>query len=299
MNFGQKSPECDFGKRGIFGRGLGPLRRGSLDAARMACGGPGATNCLGLGLGYGSDDFGQPGASQVLLARRPPGRRCAGRPVELESGGWVRGVGQELADLGVPEAHGEGTLTSTAMTERHRDWRGGIEREHSAGPQAHGEIARHGAGLVGRCRDSGGGQAQAVLEWRWHTGRVLVANPSRASVHCYSKADTRTQSNSQLRAVAARVGAPAAKRSCRCRGGRMPTPGESTPRSRRCASRAQTGARSEDARHATMSQSAHQRRSFRGEAMPATWSFRLVPLRFRNLHAPSSFTRVGLLGFAG
>jgi hypothetical protein len=30
--------------------------------------------------------------------------------------------------------------------------------------------------------------------------------------------------------------------------------------------------------------------------MPATWSFRLVPLRFRNLHAPSSFTRVGLLG---
>jgi hypothetical protein len=47
---------------------------------------------------------------------------------------------------------------------------------------------------------------------------------------------------------------------------------------------------------ATMSQSAHQRRSFRGEAMPATWSFRLVPLRFRNLHAPSSFIRVGLLG---
>jgi hypothetical protein len=45
-----------------------------------------------------------------------------------------------------------------------------------------------------------------------------------------------------------------------------------------------------------MSQSAHQRRSFRGEAVPATWSFRLVPLRFRNLHAPSSFTRVGLLG---
>jgi hypothetical protein len=30
--------------------------------------------------------------------------------------------------------------------------------------------------------------------------------------------------------------------------------------------------------------------------MPATCSFRLVPLRFRNLHAPSSFIRVGLLG---
>jgi hypothetical protein len=30
-----------------------------------------------------------------------------------------------------------------------------------------------------------------------------------------------------------------------------------------------------------MSQSAHQRRSFRGEAMPATWSFRLVSLRLR------------------
>jgi hypothetical protein len=33
-----------------------------------------------------------------------------------------------------------------------------------------------------------------------------------------------------------------------------------------------------------------------GGAMPAFWLLRLVPLRFCNLHAPSSFTRGGLLG---
>jgi hypothetical protein len=76
----------------------------------------------------------------------------------------------------------------------------------------------------------------------------------------------------------------------------MPAPGESTPRSRRCDSRAQTGARGEDARHATMSQSAHQRRSFRGEAMPATWSFRLVPAALPQSACSIVVTRVGLLG---
>jgi hypothetical protein len=68
VNFGPESPERDFGKRGIFGWGLGPLGRGSLDAARTACRGPGATNCPGLGLGYGPDEFGQPRASHALLA---------------------------------------------------------------------------------------------------------------------------------------------------------------------------------------------------------------------------------------
>jgi hypothetical protein len=185
MNFGQKSPERDFGKRGIFGLGRGPLRRGPLDAARMACDGPGATNCLAPGLGYALDDFGQPRASQALLAQRLPGRRRIGRRVEFEVGDRARAVSQEQADLGVPLTHSEGTVTSTAMTDRHRDWRGGHERGHPAGPQPHREIGRHGAGLVRRCRDSGGGQAQAVLECHWRTGRVLVVNPSRASVHSF------------------------------------------------------------------------------------------------------------------
>jgi hypothetical protein len=343
MNFGQKSPERDFGKRGIFGRVPGPHRRGPLDAARMACDGPGATNCLAPGLGYGPDEFGRHRASQALLARRPPGRRLAGRRVEIEIADRVRGAGQELADLGVSEAHGQGAVMGTAMTDRHRDWRGGHEQGHPAGPRPHRGIDRHRAALMrwhrywrggtgeghpgvrrphqqsaARSPDARGhpvpckadtrfragrgflrGNLANSQGWRGASGRFYGALDTRPSVHCCSKADTWTQLRTLLRAVAARVGAPAAKRSCRCRRGRMPTPGESSPRSRRCASRAQTGARSEDARHATMSQSAHQRCSFRGEAMPATWSFRLVPLRFRNLHAPSSFTRVGLLGFAG
>jgi hypothetical protein len=49
------------------------------------------------------------------------------------------------------------------MTDRRRDWRGGLERGHPAGLQPHRESGRQGAGLVRRCRGSGGGQAQAVL----------------------------------------------------------------------------------------------------------------------------------------
>jgi hypothetical protein len=94
---------------------------------------------------------------------RPPGRRCAGRPVELKIGDWVQGVGQELPDLEVSEAHGECTTANAVTTDRRREWRGGQERGHPAGPQAHDESGRHGAGLVRRCRDSDG-QAQAVLE---------------------------------------------------------------------------------------------------------------------------------------
>jgi hypothetical protein len=186
---------------------------------------------------------------------------------------------------------------------RHRDWSGGSGAAHPGVRQPHrrstgcGPDARghHKARKAATRFRAGRGFLHGNLakaQGRWGVSvRFTFASDTGASVRSQIKLDTRTQSSSQLRAVAARVGAPAAKRSCRCRGGRMPTPGKSTPRIRRCASRAQTGARSEDARHATMSQSAHQRRSFRGEAMPATWSFRLVPLRFRNLHAPSSFTR--------
>jgi hypothetical protein len=46
-----------------------------------------------------------------------------------------------------------------------------------------------------------------------------------------------------------------------------------------------------------MSQSAHQRRSFRGEAMLATWSFRLVPLRFRK--SECLFAESLMLGYCG
>ena len=47
-----------------------------------------------------------------------------------------------------------------------------------------------------------------------------------------------------------------------------------------------------------MSQSAHQRRSFRGEAMPATWSLRLVSLRLRKSECfiVERIPHVGLLG---
>jgi hypothetical protein len=191
MNFGQKSPERDFGKRGIFGRGPGALRRGPLDAARMACGGPGATNCLGPGLGYGPDEFGRHRASHALLARRPRGRRLAGRRVEIESADRVQGVGQELADLGVPEAHGEGAVTSTASPDRRREWRGGHERGHPAGPQTHGEIGRHGAGLVRRCRYSGCGPGEGHPRVRQPHQRSAGRGPAARGHPVPRKADTR------------------------------------------------------------------------------------------------------------
>jgi hypothetical protein len=106
-----------------------------------------------------------------------------------------------------------------------------------------------------------------VGEWLWRCARTIDGQQTLTpalDTGCLG----RDPSLEHQRWVTKGVAAAAVRDLGFCLG--RPTPGKSTPRSRRCASRAQAGARSEDARHATMSQSAHQRRSFRGEAMPAT-----------------------------
>jgi hypothetical protein len=137
---------------------------------------------------------------------------------------------------------------------------------------------RPGEALLGSARRPGAGRPGVSLTPWQSAGREPVANECPQLV----ETDTRTQSRSQLRAVTSRASAAVAESSCRFRGGRMPAPGESSPRiRRRLASRVQTRARNEAARHAMISKAEHQCRSGRGEPCPRSRLLRLVPKRFR------------------
>jgi hypothetical protein len=202
VNFGPKSPERGFAKRGIFGWALGPLGCDSLDPARTACRCPGATNCLGPSHGCGPNDFGQSRASQALLAQWPSGRRHGGWQVELEIGHRVRNVCQEQADLGVPQAHGEIQSDVAGLMRRHRDWSGGSGAAHPGVRQPHRRSAGRGPDARGHpearkaatrfragCSFLHGNLAKAQGRWGV-SGRFTFASDTRPRAHRAGAAPT-------------------------------------------------------------------------------------------------------------